>query len=210
MKKNVVLLALAFSFATFTVKAQDDAAFTIGTKVVTASYGIGNIYKTLFKLSNSVSGGDPSLTSKFKSTGPFGLGFEYGVAEHIGIGLQLGYNDMTNTQTYKDGIDAGKDYIITQKLTQMNALARANYHFGESAQFDPYIGIGLGYGNFKYSAKDNDPENTDPLPTISIPGAFSFSGQLGARYYFTPAIGAYVEIGYLAGSICQAGVAIKF
>jgi hypothetical protein len=41
-------------------------------------------------------------------------------------------------------------------------------------------------------------------------GTFLIGAHLGARYFFTNAIGAYVEIGYSAISLASAGLALKF
>ncbi len=207
MKKVLFSIAiLAISTGAF---AQDaDVAFTKGSSNVSLGYGFLSPYKTLFKLSSFFGGS--GVAEKFTSTGPIGLTYEYGISEKVGIGLQLGYATMKNTQTEANGLGAGKDYVISQKLTQFSAIARGNYHFGNSAKFDPYVGAGLGYGNFKYTVKDNDTDPTDVLPSISIPGAFGITGQLGARYYFTSNIGAFAEIGYLAGSFAQLGLTAKF
>lgn len=204
MKKVLFLAAiLAISTGAF---AQDDSGGAWagkGTKVVNAGYGLGNIWKSLFKFSFGFN------DNKVTATGPIALGFEYGVAEKIGVGVQLGYGQVKAVATEKDGIAAGKDYIETSKLTSIQALVRGNYHFGNSAKFDPYIGIGVGYGNFKFSVSDNDPSYTSNY-SIAVPGAFGFSGALGARYYFTPSIGAYAEVGYVGGSLAQLGLVAKF
>jgi opacity protein-like surface antigen len=205
--KKVLFVSALFLFAVSSKSiAQDDnggAWGGQGTIVVNAGYGFGNIWKNLFKF------GSLYTSNSVKATGPLALGFEYGVAEKIGIGLQLGYSQIKSTATDKDGIAPGKDYIETSKLTAIQALARANYHFGSSAKFDPYIGLGVGYGNFKFSVTDNDPASVSTF-NISVPGAFGFSGALGARYYFSPNIGIYAEVGYVSGSVAQAGLVAKF
>lgn len=207
MKK--VLLALSIGLISMSANAQDDAAFSQGSSSVSVGYGFISPYKTLFKLSNSFFG-DPNISTKFKSMGPVGLTYEYGFSEKISGGIQIGYSKLENTQTEKDGISAGKDYIIKQELTQLSVIARGNYHLGSSDKFDPYVGLGLGYGNFKYKVSDNDTDPSDVLPTISVPGAFGITGQLGAKYYFSSNFGLYAEVGYLAGSFVQAGLTVKF
>ncbi len=205
--KKVLFVSALFMFAVSAKSiAQDDnggAWGGQGTKVVNLGYGFGNIWKTLFKFSSGFN------DSKVTATGPIALGFEYGVAEKIGVGLQLGYGQVKSVATDKDGLGAGKDYIETSKLTSIQALVRGNYHFGSSEKFDPYIGLGLGYGNFKFTVTDNDPSSTSTYK-IAVPSAFGFSGALGARYYFTPNIGIYAEVGYVTGSIAQAGLVAKF
>jgi outer membrane protein W len=199
MKKVLFVSALFLFAVTSKSMAQDGEGGAWGgngTIVVNAGYGFGNIWKSLFKAVGSFSG------NKVTATGPIALGFEYGVAEKIGVGLQLGYGQVKSTA--KSG-----SFTQSESLTSIQALVRANYHFGSSAKFDPYIGLGLGYGNFKYKYTDTDP-TADPVSTFSVPGAFGFSGALGARYFFSEKIGIYAEVGYVTGSIAQAGLVAKF
>lgn len=203
---TAILLLTSASFA------QDgDAAFQKGSSTVSLGYGFLSPYKTLFKLSSAggIFGGT-GVTAKFSSLGPVGVTYEYGVTEKISVGAQVAYSTLKNVETTKDGISAGKDRIETLKLTQLSVIARVNYHFGSSSKFDPYGGLGLGYGNFTFKQEDNDPNPLFAGTKIAVPGAFGITGQLGAKYYFSSNIGAYAEIGYLAGSFAQIGVTAKF
>ena len=188
MKKVTLILALAMTATSlFAQKGKgSDGAFSQGSSTVSLGYGFGNIWKTLLSL-----GGE-----SVSATGPLALTYEYGVAEHISAGISLGYSQIKGTVgSYEE------------KLTNFSAVARGNYHFGSSEKFDPYIGLGLGYYNFKWT--DNS-TGGNSVASFSIPGAFGFSAQLGAKYFFTPKFGAYAEIGYVAGSIAQLGVTAKF
>jgi outer membrane protein W len=180
------LFVLAVSSKSFAQEGGDGAWAGKGTKVVNVGYGFGSIWKTLFKLTGA----------SVKTTGPVALGFEYGVADKIGVGVQLGYSQLKATS-------GSGSSAIDEKLTSFQALVRGNYHFGNSAKFDPYLGLGIGYGNFKYTSNSTS-------TSIAIPSAFGFSGALGARYYFSSNIGIYAEIGYVTGSFAQAGVVAKF
>lgn len=205
MKKALFASAIfMLAFSAKSVAQDEDAAWSgQGTVVVNAGYGFGNIWKTLFKVSSGFTG------SKVTATGPIALGFEYGVAEKIGVGVQLGYGQVKSTSTDVGGNSNGGDLTSTESLTSIQALVRGNYHFGSSEKFDPYIGLGLGYGNFKYKYSDNDPNYPD-AGTFAVPSAFGFSGALGARYYVASNIGIYAEIGYVTGSIAQVGLNVKF
>ena len=206
MKKVIILIAIvslsAVSTKTF---AQDESTAWSGqgTVVVNAGYGFGNIWKALFKAAGSFTG------SKVTATGPVALGFEYGVADRIGVGLQLGYGQVKSVSTDPGGNSNGGDLTTTESLTSIQALVRGNYHFGNSEKFDPYVGLGLGYGNFKYKYSDNDAFYTG-TDVFSIPSAFGFSGSLGARYYVASNVGIYAEIGYVSGSLAQVGLSVKF
>jgi outer membrane protein W len=186
MKKLIVSLTimLALSYSSF---AQSGGAYSEGSNTISLGYGIGNIWKTLFSLDGEA----------VSATGPFALTFEHGFTEKISAGLSVGYSKVTGT----GGDDNGSGF--TESLTNFAIVARGNYHFGESEKFDPYIGLGLGYYNFKYTNSDGDNS------TFAVPGALAISAQLGAKYYFSPQIGAYAEVGYVAGSILQIGVTYK-
>ncbi|MCX6317087.1 MAG: outer membrane beta-barrel protein [Bacteroidetes bacterium] len=203
MKK--VMLVAVFAFAGMIAKAQEgDGAWAgQGTKVVNLGYGVGSIWKTLFKLSAGFT------NSKTTAVGPYAVGFEYGVSEKIGVGVQLGYGSVKNVSTDPGANSNGGDLITTEELKSLQIFARGNYHFGQSEKFDPYLGLGLGYGNFKLNSSDND-ANYSFNSAVSIPSAFIYSGALGAKYYFTSNIGLYAEIGYVTGSYFQGGIAIKF
>lgn len=202
MKKVLIVSAIFLFAGANSAFAQDDegGAYSQGSSTISLGYGFGNIWKKLFKLSSTFSGG----AYKTSATGPFSLTYEYGVAEKISVGLALGYSQVKGV--YTDPDDA--DFNYTEKLTNMSAIARANYHFGSSDKFDPYIGLGLGYYNFKYETKYSD--GTETGNVFAIPGSFGFNGQLGAKYYFSPNIGVFAEVGYVVGGIGQIGVTFKF
>ncbi|MEJ7609983.1 MAG: OmpW family outer membrane protein [Ferruginibacter sp.] len=214
MKKFLFATAIMI-FAATAVSAQDSegGAYSKGQSTVAIGYGFISPYKNLFKFTNLFAG--PGESSKYSSIGPVGLTYEYGISDKISMGLQVAYGQNKNVSTEKDGISAGKDYIVTSKLTQISAILRGNYHFGSSSKFDPYVGLGLGYGNFKYETTSNDPaDNNDPFfdsfYNISVPTSFGITGQVGAKYYFSSNIGMYAELGYLAGSFAQVGINFKF
>lgn len=183
------------------LKAQDETAYYQGSSTVQVGYGIGNIWKTLFKLSGAFT---TDGTYKVKATGPIALTYEYGASDNISVGVMLGYGKVTGT--YTDNTDPADNY--EESLTNFSALARANYHFGQSDKFDPYIGIGLGYHNFKYEFKEATPSGFPN--TFAIPSAFAYAAQLGARYYVASNFGLYLEVGYVGGSFLQGGLVLRF
>ncbi len=201
MKKVLLVSAilLAASASTF-AQYEDDAAYVQGQSTLSAGYGFGSIWKKLFKLSATYSEG----AYKVSSTGPFSLTYEYGVSEKISAGIAISYSQVKGTNT--DANEPDLNYVET--LTNFSAIARGNYHFGSSEKFDPYIGLGVGYYNFKYKYKDGKENTNNSL--FAIPGSFGYNGQLGAKYYFTPVFGAFAEIGYVAGGFGQIGLTAKF
>lgn len=207
MKKIIVLsiCALFLSATTSTAQWGGYRAHSKGTSMVQVGYGFLNPFKILFKVSGY---GGFSMSSKVTGFGPFGASYDYAVSDRFGIGLGLAYGNLKNDVTVSGFHSNGGDYIYTQELTQMSALVRGTFHFSKSPKFDPYLGVGLGYYYLKLAVNDND-EMQEPM-TITIPGAFGYTGFLGARYFFSENVGAFAEVGYLAGSLFQLGVTFKF
>jgi outer membrane protein W len=197
--KKLLAVTLLFLAVNCTAYAQDEStAYYQGSSTISAGYGIGNIWKKLFKLSGAFSGGKYDVSA----SGPYTLIYEYGVSDKISAGVSLGYSKVEGD--YSDA----SNYKYTETLTNISALARANYHFGQSEKFDPYLGLGLGYYNFKYEYKDND---TNPnTTTFAVPSAFGLSAQLGAKYYIASSFGLFAEVGYVAGSYAQVGLTARF
>lgn len=200
MKKNLlastILLAVsASSFAQY----DEEGAYVQGQSSISAGYGFGNIWKKLFTLAATYSDGAYKVTS----TGPFSLTYEYGLSEKISGGIAVSYAQVKAANT-----DEEPTLSYKETLTNFSVIARGNYHFGNSEKFDPYIGIGLGYYKFKYEYKDGK-GNTDNN-SFAVPGALGFNGQLGIKYYLTPKIGAFAEVGYVVGGLGQIGLTARF
>ena len=194
MKQFLPVILLSIISITNKAQAQPEkfAVYEKGTSSLVVGQGIGNIWKTFMKQAINY----PGISYKVSSLGPLTLIYEYGFGKRISGGLALGYSRIT-------GKYSGFGDEFTDRLTIFSALARANYHFGHSSRFDPYIGIGVGYVRSKY---DNSGSNSNR----SVPGEFGYSGQLGAKYLFTPHFGVYAEAGYVGGSFVQAGLAVIF
>lgn len=196
MKKIIVGVVVCMSLGLVS-KAQDDYSFGQGTTVITAGYGFPNLFKSTLKAFDAFSG------SKTTGWGPVSLGFEYGVSERIGVGVQAGASSTTSKY------DDGAGYKSEESLNALSILLRMNYHFANSPSFDPYLGIGAGYNNFKYKFKDNDSDPSTDNTTFSYPIKIAVTGAVGARYYPSSSFGIYAEVGYVAGAVLQAGVVLK-
>ncbi|MFN8252207.1 MAG: outer membrane beta-barrel protein [Ferruginibacter sp.] len=138
--------------------------------------------------------------------GPYVVGFEYGISDKIGVGAQLGYSKFTKQYQY----DPSYTGTLTQTLVFFVGMARANYHFGKPAKFDPYVGFGLGIYSFKpYTTTTlNGISKNSPFTLLRSP--FAYTLDIGAKYFFSDKIGAYAEVGFVTGSYAQLGVAAKF
>ena len=191
------ILGLVISLLLFNINIlsqdTDKQSYIKGGSVIMIGYGLGNIWKTF--LNDAISSSIPGITYKVTSTGPVTLVYEYGILRRISAGIALAYSKVKGRYS-----GYGDEFI--DELTVFSALARANYHFGKSEKFDPYVGAGIGYVNSKYSNDQSATRN-------KVPGTLGYSGQLGARYYFNTSLGVYAEIGYVGGSFGQLGITVK-
>lgn len=185
MKKiNAITFLLILSVFAGFAQQQNAKKWTLSS-----GYGIGNVWVYFLK-NNSFIKDIPDY--KVSSVGPFSICAEYFINNKISIGTSASYS-VVNGET--------KRFLVDEQISIFTALARANYHFGKSKKFDPYIGGGLGYVRSVY--KNN---NSIPGP---VPGEFGYSAQIGAHYYLSKHLGFYGELGYVNGSFLQLGVVMK-
>jgi hypothetical protein len=102
------------------------------------------------------------------------------------------------------------NYGYTYTYTGTAFGARLAYHPNLGVKnLDAYTTFALGY--YLYGAKA---EYTGEWGAISQPSpknydTFYYGFNLGARYFFTPALGAWAELGYSALSYITAGISVK-
>ena len=196
MKARILFLVITFQLLVGQAGAQNDAkAFEKGSSVISVGLGIGNVWKSFLEDFTSY----PDNSYKVSNNGTFSLIYEYGFSKRISAGIALGYYEVEGKFN-----GAGTGFTFSETLTNFSILARANYHIGKSKKFDPYVGGGIGYFHFKYN--NDRPE----IINSKSPGAFGYSAQLGARYYFVPNFGVFAEVGYVGGSLFQLGATYKF
>ena len=190
----IFLLAGILFYSASESQVKDKPAYLKGSSMVSVGYGIGNIWKTF--LNDAISSSIPGITYKVTAFGPIALNYEYGFLNRFSGGITFAYSKVK-------GKYSGYGDSFTDELTITTILARANYHFGKSEKFDPYIGGGMGYVKSKYNNDQSASRN-------DVPGLLGYSAQLGGRYYFTPSLGAYAELGYVNGSFVQVGLTARF
>ncbi|AKD55754.1 hypothetical protein [Spirosoma radiotolerans] len=139
-----------------------------------------------------------------------------GLAAYYGGGLPLGVSaevDVKNNFSVGGSIDYFRyNYgYYSGGYTFIYAGARASYHLGEAlnvqnSEFDPYIGASLGFrhagyhDSYGYSYSDYGSGYNSGL-WIGI--------HAGARYLFSPKIGAFAEVGYGVSAL-KVGLTAKF
>ena len=201
----------------------DEKAFKEGSIAVTVGYGFPDIYKSYVKgIVNNFQGN--GAVYSVKGIGPAFLKAEYGLSKLIGLGAVIAYHNISvsETYTYQDsyynsvsGTWEYGTYEDVEKLTytSLSAAVRINFHFGTGKRLDPYAGVAAGYSQkqYKFTYSTNNPNGLSYVPQ-TYEGVFPvyFAMSAGLRYYFTPNIGIYGEVGFDKWSVLQGGLAITF
>lgn len=184
-----------------------------GANNISIGIGTGNLVQEILRDAVSI-GNDNSVT--FTATGPLFFKYENMVDKRIGFGLNLAY--MKNNINYNDvnQDNMGQDYTYNADLScvTFSAIARFNYHFMDHDKVDPYIGLGVGFRDVKWSYSDNDPfdtnnQNEANIALSTLPSS-PFGGDLtlGVRFLPHPNIGIYMEAG-IAKGVIQGGLSFQ-
>lgn len=88
---------------------------------------------------------------------------------------------------------------------------RGMYHFNFLQNLDTYAGLTLGYVYQSADVKYGSYWNNHPFK-VDYPGDsfFLWGFNIGARYFFTDLVGAYLELGYSGLQFIGLGVSFKF
>ncbi len=179
-KKALAAVALVAMASITQVNAQDgEPPFVKGSKSIGISMGFGVDY-----------GYSTYYGGSYTNSPAFAFTYDQGFFENVGPGT-IGIGGVV-------GFKSSKYKYAGYKSTYTNYIigVRGTYHLTLLAEknnkFDPYAGVTIGLRFFNY--KDNDPYDNDIYDYRSvypIAGAF-----VGAKYNFTPAFGAFGELGY--------------
>jgi len=187
--KNLSLFIIALLFVGASANAQG-LVYGKGSSAINLGVGFGSTVIT------GTTGFAPS----------FSASYEYGILE-IPIGSNTGvvsaggiFGFGTASYNYTNWQD------LKYKYNYFLVAARGNFHFIFHDQFDPYAGFLLGYSfvNGKWVGDGTKPNNWNATSNGFQGGAYA-----GARWFFTPAIAAFAEVGWSI-SILTVGVTFKF
>ncbi|MCW5900078.1 MAG: outer membrane beta-barrel protein [Flavobacteriales bacterium] len=201
IRSFIALGALAGMMGHTTLQAQ---GFREGGHAISVGHGavtfLGNLNRSF----------DDYLDLDHKGVGPLYLKYEYAVTDRIGLGLNLAYavNEWSYRYDVTDEQSNINYYHESTKRSTWSALARLNYHFGNSDRFDPYFGFGLGYRDANWELSSTGPHGGSGVELKSLM-PFGFEFTLGARYFLASNIGVYAEVGG-AKSVVQGGLVARF
>lgn len=185
--------------------------FQRGEQFLSLGYGIPNYGGSVFKDLKTLY--DTSHT--MKGIGPIYLKYEYAATNHIGVGVTTRF--LTSKIEYPiegvayddDGNATAQDstYTYSQSLLSIGAMGRFNYHFATTRRFDPYVGVGIGYGytGIKIDLGGNLGGSD---ATIKSPSPLATEITVGARYFMTSKLAAYGEFGF-SQSLINLGLSLK-
>lgn len=112
---------------------------------------------------------------------------------YLGVGAYFGYK--SEKYSYYDKYLGGTVYYYERRYTYYTMAGRAVYHWDvlNSTKAEVYGGVLIGVRMNVYNYSDTNPYADDPF--IVVPVVPYVAPFVGARYYFTDAIGVFAEIG---------------
>ena len=139
------------------------------------------------------------LNSYYSGGVPLSAAYEYGVSKFVSVGGGIDY------LSYHYG-----PYGFN--FTAIYFGGRASYHFNElfninDKKWDVYGGGSLGYRSFSWG--DNSLNNGYYNRGYYNSGFF-LGVHAGARYYFSPKVGGFSELGALGSSNIRIGITFRF
>ena len=180
MKKT--LLSLILIISAITTQAQNTTqTFANKDNVIQVGFGIGGVY---------------GFSSYDNQTPVFGAFYERGVYEFdfggvIGAGGFIGYKGYVT----KFDVGGGDEWKYKSAIFVLGARGTFHYDVFKVENLDTYGAAMITYHVVNQS--DNVPDAFDPYyDEHNHSNAAYASLHAGARYYFTPAFGAYAEVGY--------------
>jgi hypothetical protein len=138
-----------------------------------------NVVSAMFGLGSSISYGSAKT-----DVPPLSVAFDYGFNENISLGGIVGYTASSESGS----IPFFGSYEF--KYSDFIIGARGAYHYDllHNEMIDTYGGLVLGYDVASASATG--------FGTAASAGGLVIGGFIGGRYYFTPNLGAQLELGY--------------
>jgi hypothetical protein len=133
-----------------------------------------------------------------------------GVDFKLPIKLPITVGGMAAFSTWGYSVSYGPNRDIDVTYSNIGFGVRGAYHFNFVKNLDTYAGLTLGYviqtADIKYGSGY---DNAGVKPSYDGVSFLLYSFNIGARYFFTNNIGAYLEVGYSALQLASIGLSIK-
>lgn len=201
-----------------------------GSHSFNVGVGVPNLVATTFSAANLA-----GIDNDGGATPIFTIKYEYGLTEDIGAGIHLGYftaktpslSDATNTiTTYLNdlGLPITEDICnllgplcTTETTTETQEGGydryhvytpgvRLAYHRKVMEKLDTYASVVGGYNVIKKKRAGSNDANLNAFGNIPT---FAYFTAAGARYYFSPKVAIYGEVGYGTLSVVNFGLTYR-
>jgi hypothetical protein len=175
-----------------------------------ASAGAG--YSVLFAVLNSLGSYSSNITNgTITSNGipVISVAGDYALSDRFSLGLGVGYQSTGFTVTgFSDSSNGLTNQSATVDISRLNIGLRPLFHFGSNPNIDPYLGFRVGVSIWNVGSSSTDPNfNYASKLTGALP---SFQALFGLKGYFTPMIGAHIEVAIGTPYLVEAGLSFKF
>lgn len=172
---------------------------------------VGDLYYGFFTLAGGlVRAAGAADGSRVLIIGPIGLRGEYMLGDVIGLGVDIQYNRYSlswQEEFYSFATMRYETYSYDMVWTRFRVMPRMAFHFAVSSKVDPYASISGGLILNSFSVETNDPLGYDAVGISGIGPAVRFA--VGTRFFFTPNIGAFAELGVFGGGLFHLGLSAK-
>jgi hypothetical protein len=213
MKKFTFSLLASVVISLVNLSTINAQAVRQGNVITDIYYGFPNLYSAVFRAAYANSGSEVGL--EIGGIGPIGLRAEYMVADKIGIGLDVGFNNSiisyseeSSVYNQNTGVYDPITYQYNFSTQKIGAIATFNFHFIENDKVDAYAVFGAGYGNRSFKFESSDPSYTPGTVKSLVPVSSKIG--VGVRYFFTENIGANLALGFGQGGLFNVGLSAKF
>jgi len=165
------------------------------------------------------------------------LSYEYGLTPEIGIGALVGYYRVDAQQEFDIQELLGSDLLddpvclaecllpisiggscdcgsqtVEERINVVTVAGKLMYHFVRLPKLDTYTNITLGYSfnRRKTITEQALDELLDQVkPNTNVP-TFVYYVSAGARYYFSPKLAGFGELGYSNVHLLQLGLSYRW
>ncbi|MCX8080128.1 MAG: hypothetical protein N3F09_02705 [Bacteroidia bacterium] len=196
MKKHMFCL---FSLICFSIYGQENYVFKNKSAILNAGFGLGGYYGHGWFASgySQLPYINASLDYSFYNVDK---GIDIGLGAYTGfVSWSYRYNGVYYT---KSGVY--KNSKLVQRWSVFHIGFRPTIHYSlEDTPLDIYGGLMLGYGIATYTSSDPDYFYSGVSYTRLYWGLLA-----GARYFFKPKFGGYLELGY-GYSFLNLGISLK-